>query len=265
MREKGEDTGDLVMKADLELKQLIKTRWDKRARTYDLSPGHGIHSTVEKQAWLRLLKEALPDKKLNILDVGTGTGALSLMLAELGHQVMGLDLAENMLALARQKAARRQLAVRFQTGDAEDPSFESESLDAIVSRHLLWLLPNPEKALGNWKRLLKPGGVIVIIDGPGANHRRKVIQELWRYLAMPLVLITEFRDPRLQNKDIQPHLPMRQRNRPEAELKLLGDLGFRVDVTNVTLPRTYSAMNYLKYGYAGANKHQFVVRGVKPE
>jgi ABC-type transport system substrate-binding protein len=60
------------MGAELELKQLIKTRWEKRARAYDLSPGHGIHSTAEKRYWLRLLKAALPGMGLNIRDLGTG-------------------------------------------------------------------------------------------------------------------------------------------------------------------------------------------------
>jgi SAM-dependent methyltransferase len=123
-------------------------------------------------------------------------------------------------------------------------------------------LPNPEKAVKAWKNLLKPGGIIVIIDGNFSRNDRTAMQEVWRLMAMPLILITEFRDPRWQ-QDMDKHLPMRQRNRPEADLTLLEAEGFEASVTNEVLPRKYSILNYLKYGYSQHSMHQFVVKGIK--
>ncbi|MFH0781552.1 MAG: class I SAM-dependent methyltransferase [Pseudomonadota bacterium] len=249
-----------------EIKGVITKRWSARARSYDCSPGHGIHSEVEKQTWLKILAGALDKKKnLKILDAGTGTGALALLLAEMGHDVFGIDLSDQMLKRAGEKAKAKDLQVTFKVGDAENPPFAPKSFDAIVSRHVLWTLPNPEKAVRAWKELLKPGGHLVIIDGNFKYMTQKTLfQEAWRFLAMPLVVVTEFRDPRMPGKDLDEKLPMRHRERPEADLEMLRDVGFKADVSKVSLQRKLSPLRYLKYGYSRHSEHQFVVKGVKP-
>ena len=249
----------------VELKKEIRARWDARARTYDQSPGHGIHSHREKQAWLNILSTAMDHKKgRKVLDVGTGTGALALLLAELGHDAAGIDLSEQMLQKARYKAKQQGLNAVFRTGDAESPPFDPESFDAIVSRHLLWTLPNPEAAIKSWAGLLKPGGAIVIIDGNFSMNQRTKLQKAWRLAAMPLIFATEFRDPRMRNLDMNGQLPMRQRNRPDADIDLLKAQGLETSVTNEIIPRKYSTLNYLKYGHGKQSMNQFVVKGVKP-
>lgn len=247
-----------------DLKEVIRKRWGDRSRTYDNPPGHGIHSDQEKQAWLQILSAALDHKqKLKVLDVGTGTGALALMLSEMGHKAIGIDMSKRMLKRAHEKAQMSNLRAEFKVGDAEAPPFENESFDAIVSRHVLWTLPNPENAVQAWKNLLKPGGKVVIIDGNWGQNNRTGFQKFWRVMAMPLVLMTEFRDPRMPKKDLDEHLPMRQRKRPEADIDLLEELGFEAGVTEIELPRKYSILNYMKYGHNQHSKYQFVVKGVK--
>jgi len=49
--------------------------------------------------------------------------------------------------------------------DAEAPAFPEGTFDVVISRHVVWTLTDPSKAISNWKRLLKPGGRVVIIDG----------------------------------------------------------------------------------------------------
>ncbi len=248
------------------IKGIISKRWNARARTYDKAPGHGIHSGEEKQAWLRILSDALDNKTdLKILDVGTGTGALALLLAEAGHEVSGIDLSHRMLIKAREKASAGNLKVNFRVGDAENPPFAKESFDAIVSRHVLWTLPNPEHAVRKWYDLLSPKGRVVIIDGNWGQNNRTGFQEFWRIMAMPLIIITEFRDPRMPNKDIDGYLPMKQKKRPEADIQLLESVGFKADITEVELPRHYSVLDYMKYGYSQHSKYQFVVSGIKVE
>ena len=77
----------------------------------------------------------------------------------------GLDLSEKMMDEGRKKTKERALSMTFLHGDAENPPFPDNHFDVVINRHLLWTLPNPETALKSWKRIIKPGGRVIIIDG----------------------------------------------------------------------------------------------------
>ena len=99
----------------------IRDFWDRDSRTYDDSTSHAISDPVEAAAWRAALRRALPEPAVNVLDVGAGTGALSLLAAELGYDVTALDLSEGMLSRARAKAEARGLGMTFVVGPAADP------------------------------------------------------------------------------------------------------------------------------------------------
>ena len=265
---------------DVKIKEVIRERWNKSSQTYDSKPGHGIQSEHEKEAWESLLAKALGNgdgnEKLDVLDVGCGTGVITLLLAELGHNVTGLDMSEGMLEKAKEKANNFNLTVEFKLGDAEDPPFEDELFDVVINRHLLWTLPDPEKAISEWERVLKPGGRIVIIDG-GWGGYKKLRRQIWRYLiSMPLILITERRNPWKwrgrtghYNMDIEKNFPMRHKKRPQADIEIIENLGFHVDVMDVTIHRsttfrTQTFLGRLKYGHWGGRGY-FLVKGIKKE
>jgi SAM-dependent methyltransferase len=142
--------------------------WDdpEMVGRYDTQAGHGLRTPEERTAWLDSLAEFLPAPPADVVDVGTGTGFLALLAAELEHRVVGFDLALNMLEQARAKAAAAGLSIDFRAGDAGDPPIGAASVDAIVNRHVLWTLPDPTLAVANWVRALRPGGRLVIIDAP---------------------------------------------------------------------------------------------------
>jgi ubiquinone/menaquinone biosynthesis C-methylase UbiE len=119
----------------------------------------------EYEAWIRAIERLLPAPPSDVLDIGTGTGFVALIASHLGHRAIGLDLSPAMLAEARTEAERRSLPASFQIGDAVEPPLEEASLDAIICRHLLWTLRQPQVALANWFRLLRPNGRVVVIDG----------------------------------------------------------------------------------------------------
>src|SRR5439155_12418939 len=100
-----------------------------------------------------------------ILDIGCGTGSLSLLMAEMGHTVTGFDLSPAMITQARAKAAAAGLAIDFQVMDAAAPSLAPDQFDALVCRHVLWALPRPAEVLRGWTALLRPGGRLVMIEG----------------------------------------------------------------------------------------------------
>lgn len=151
--------------------------WDDDATTYDGRARHGIRYPDERQAWRRLVAAVLGDPahsampRLRVLDVGTGTGVLAMLAAELGHDVTGIDLSEGMLAQARRRALDAGIAVTWLAGDAADPPVEPASFDAVVGRHVIWTLPDPEHALVAWRTVVRPGGLIAVIDGWYARRR----------------------------------------------------------------------------------------------
>lgn len=138
--------------------------WHLHAGAYDEHALSQIHMGAAKHAWLDLWREALPPAPADVLDVGAGTGQVTLLLAELGHRVTGIDLAEGMLDLARAKSAGMIHPPALQTGDAVSPPFPPASFDAITNRYLLWTLREPQRALASWLRLLRPGGRLAAVD-----------------------------------------------------------------------------------------------------
>lgn len=147
------------------LKQRIARFWDAVAPAYESRPGHGIANEAEHDAWLTLCRLLLPPPAADVLDLGTGTGVIAFLAADIGHRVTGTDLAERMLEVARRSASSHPNRPVFVTGDAVAPRFPPASFDAITNRHLLWTLPEPQVAFENWFTLLRPGGRVVIIDG----------------------------------------------------------------------------------------------------
>ena len=147
------------------VKQQVAAHWDRRAAHFDEDFGHSIRTPAERAAWDRILGLVLPRRSgLEALDAGCGTGFLSFELASRGHHVTGVDFAPAMIAEAWRKATARSLPVRFEEADAEQLPFAPASFDLVISRHVLWTLPHPEAAIDEWKRVLRPGGRLVVVD-----------------------------------------------------------------------------------------------------
>ncbi len=157
--------------APREPKQIVREHWSNRAADYDTRTHHAIHSEAQRQAWLALLGRLIGPVPKKVLDVGCGTGFLSLLAAELGHQVTGIDLAPPMLERARAKAAAANRTIDFRLGDAEQPGVPAGEYDVVVERHLVWTLPRPEAAVRNWRAALRPGGTLLMVEGSWATDR----------------------------------------------------------------------------------------------
>ncbi|HXP03792.1 MAG TPA: class I SAM-dependent methyltransferase [Stellaceae bacterium] len=148
------------------VKQQVAAHWGKRAAHFDADFGHSIRTPEERAAWDRVFALALDGRNsLDALDIGCGTGFLSLELAARGHRVTGIDFAPAMLALAKGKAVQAAADIRFEEADAEALPFPPLSFDLVITRHVLWTLPHPEAAIDEWTRVLRPGGRLVVIDG----------------------------------------------------------------------------------------------------
>lgn len=144
------------------LMQEIREFWDEDAAVYDSSPEHYPRRPQEQAAWAATLRRLLPEPPAAVLDVGAGTGFLSLLLAGQGYQVTALDLSPAMLARLGAKAAERGLDITTVESDALNPP--SGDFDAVVERHLMWTLPDPGKALAAWHQVA-PKGRLVLVEG----------------------------------------------------------------------------------------------------
>jgi SAM-dependent methyltransferase len=146
----------------LELNDKVRDYWDADAATYDDSPDHGTASPSERAAWNAALQRLLPPGGGRVLDVGAGTGFLSLAAARLGYRVTALDLSGGMLARLRASAERDGLEVEIVEAGAEEPP--PGPFDAVIERHLLWTLPDPAGALAAW-RAAAPDGRLLLFEG----------------------------------------------------------------------------------------------------
>jgi ubiquinone/menaquinone biosynthesis C-methylase UbiE len=146
-----------------EIHDRIRDWWNADAEVYDRAPSHAASDPVEAAAWRAVLEDALPDSPAAVLDVGAGTGAMSLLAAELGHDVTALDLSPAMLDQARAKAADRAVELSFIVGRADEPP--AGPFDAVMERHVLWTSPNPVETLRAWRAVVRPGGRLALFEG----------------------------------------------------------------------------------------------------
>ncbi len=159
----------------------VEERWDVNAQRYD--DRHRDNTTAEeRQAWMEALAENIgPDKDSIVMDVGAGTGFITLMAAELGYWCKAVDISNGMLAVSRKHAQEKGLEIEYIKSNVEMIPCESGSVDVIVNRHVMWTLLNPVAACKEWFRLLKNGGkllCIVTIGSMGScNHYSQDIED----------------------------------------------------------------------------------------
>lgn len=146
----------------MDLHERVREFWDRDAHTYDDAASHAVSDPVEAAAWRRALVDALPPPPARVLDVGAGTGSLSLLAAELGYEVTAFDLSSGMLEKARRKAEERGLEISCIVGSAMKPP--PGQFDAVMERHLLWTTFDPAGALAAW-RVAAPGGRLAVFEG----------------------------------------------------------------------------------------------------
>ena len=183
----------------------IRAEWDAEADTFDQEPDHGLTDPATRQAWWQLLADVLPPAPAKVADLGAGTGSISVLLAQHGYTVTGVDLSARMVERATAKATLNNVTVAFSVADAADPDLPPGGFDVVFARHVVWALPDPVTALRNWLDLLSQGGRLVLVEGVWFNGAGISSQDLTR-LVQPLVStveVTPLPDPRLWGRTIE--------------------------------------------------------------
>ncbi|MCW9706124.1 class I SAM-dependent methyltransferase [Fodinibius salsisoli] len=144
------------MKPDLQ-RRIQRYGWDRAAPHYETGWQDQLWPAQES-----LLAEADPQPGESVLDISCGTGLVTIPLAEIVHpggSVTGIDLSEGMIEKARSRAEYKGIGnVHFKHMDAEMLEQADNSFDVVICSLGLMYYPNPEKALSEMFRVLKPGG-----------------------------------------------------------------------------------------------------------
>ncbi len=139
---------------------VIRKQYDQMADVYDQRWNNYIAKTLSVlKNWAEIAPEA------TVLDIGCGTGEFEqLLLTENPQQVItGVDISEEMLLVAQQKC-RSYSHVSFQNASVSDLPFTNNSFDVIVSASAFHYFDDPNVALMEIRRVLKPEGKVLILD-----------------------------------------------------------------------------------------------------
>jgi ubiquinone/menaquinone biosynthesis C-methylase UbiE len=134
-------------------KQQTARAYNRWSRVWNLAryTNHRIYQTALKQ---------LDESHQRVLDAGCGTGLMTAKLASSGRLATGLDLSPAMIARAQR---RNHPGTTFVQGDVEHLPFENGAFDALVNLISFHHYPSPARALSEFRRVLRPGGKLVLI------------------------------------------------------------------------------------------------------
>lgn len=146
-------------------KKEAEQRWQECSANFSDRVKEEIFDMNEVKCWRDIIYENVPKRgRLKILDIGTGPGFFAIIMTQDGHDATGIDCTPEMLSGAKKNAAATQVSPSFWLMDCHELEFEDDTFDLIITRNVTWTLYDPAKAYAEWKRVLKPGGRMLIFD-----------------------------------------------------------------------------------------------------
>lgn len=139
-----------------QLKQNLKNMW--------MSGDFGKVAAMSAKEAEHFVSRLNIPRGAKVLDVACGTGNLAIPAARTGAQVTGVDIATNLLEQARERAAKENLQIKFDEGDAENLPYADGSFDVVMTMFGAIFAPNPEKTARELVRVCKPGGTIAMAN-----------------------------------------------------------------------------------------------------
>lgn len=159
------------------LKSRLKTTWEAG----DFAEiAKGIESTAE--AFVDRLN-IQPGMK--VLDVACGSGNLAVTAAKKGADVTGIDIADNLIEAAKNRAAAQGLDIKFEQGDAEAMPYDDDSFDLVMTMFGAMFAPRPDVTAGELVRVCKPGGRIAMANWTPTGFAGQMFKLSTKYLPPP--------------------------------------------------------------------------------
>ena len=159
----------------------VRTMFDRIAPVYDAM--NRVMTLGLDQRWRRRTVRLAVQPGDRVLDACCGTGDLAIMAARAGATVVGLDFSTEMLARARRKAPE----LEWVEGDLLELPFEGESFDAATVGFGVRNVADLGRALAELHRVLRPGGVVAILEITRPRGPLRVFYSLWFDRVVPLL------------------------------------------------------------------------------
>ncbi len=153
--------------------------WSAGGADYD-QISHGISDALE-----HCVRRLAPRPGERVLDLATGTGWTSRLVARCGAQVDGVDIAVDLLEAARARATAEGLPIAYHLGDAEALPFEDASFDAVISTFGVMFASRPEVAAAELARIVRPGGRLALTTWAHNGNLFRMFQVMKPFMAPP--------------------------------------------------------------------------------
>jgi ubiquinone/menaquinone biosynthesis C-methylase UbiE len=158
--------------------ELERKFWNSKAPTYD-KVVNKFFPKIYDTILVNLIQDISQSE--NLLEVAAGTGILSIQMSEHVSHVTAIDIAPEMLNIAKEKSGRMQkYNIDFEIGDICNLRFGNKSFDTVVASNVLHLLFKPEIALQEISRVLTDRGMVIAPTFcHGANFRSKILSRIF--------------------------------------------------------------------------------------
>ncbi len=171
-------------------KDQVRAMFNNISGTYD-GLNRIISLGIDKRWRRRAIDLLAKEKPTDVLDVATGTADFALAATSIpGVHIVGVDIAEDMLAIGRTKVNKKGLEHKIELvcADSENLPFESNKFDASIVSFGVRNFENLEKGLSEIRRVIKPGGVLIVLEA--STPRRQPIRflnDLYSGQLLPLI------------------------------------------------------------------------------
>ena len=187
--------------------EIVRESFTTQAQAFASNPW-----VSDEQRSQRLVAAARLTGTERVLDIATGPGYIAEAFAKEAREVVGMDLTEAMLAIARERTAQRGIKnISFRFGDAQSLPFDEHQFDVVVCRLAVHHVPKPSQVLSEMSRVCRRKGIVLVEDIYASEHlARAAYQHRWEILrdashvrALPLSeLLHLFRDAGLETETV---------------------------------------------------------------
>jgi demethylmenaquinone methyltransferase / 2-methoxy-6-polyprenyl-1,4-benzoquinol methylase len=168
-------------------KEQVQQMFDNIAHRYDFL-NRFLSLGIDKGWRKKAIKMLAAHQPKRILDVATGTADFAIATLEINpEEVIGVDISEGMLDVGRKKLTEKGITnIRLESGDSENLQFADASFDAVIVAFGVRNFENLEKGLAEINRVLRPGGVAMILEFSKPKGLFGVIFSIYNKTLLPL-------------------------------------------------------------------------------
>lgn len=146
---------------------------------------HLIHLSMRQRNLLAYRQRVIPAAEGRVLEIGVGSGLNLPLYTGRAKRVIGLDPSPRLLAMAREASGGAAVPIELVEGSAEAIPLDDKSVDTVVTTWTLCTIPDAGRALGEMRRVLRPGGQLLFVEhgrspDAGVRHWQDRLTPVWK-------------------------------------------------------------------------------------